>query len=251
VAWLAIPASAQVSLPRVAVPELPVHVPIPDAGRLDPIFATLTQARSLRAERLLSEHRAELDRSPPGDLIVRAQVVGIDITEEALARAQKAQFVVVRTRELVDLGVKITVLQTPEGMNASRGLKRLRKLDPEGTYDYNHVYLDSGTEVADAAPRAKLNRRCSRRDRPRGTHRWRRRPKHEVFAGIRIHHNGCDGNVVPSPHGTAVAHLLVSRNAVGEIFAADVYCGEAAGGAVDAVSAAFGWMARERVRSSM
>jgi hypothetical protein len=86
---------------------------------------------------------------------VRAQVVGIDITEEALARVQKAQFVVVRTRELVDLGVKITVLQTPEGMNASHGLKRLRKLDPEGTYDYNHVYLDSGTEVADAAPRAK------------------------------------------------------------------------------------------------
>ena len=37
-------------------------------------------------------------------------------------------------------------------MNASRGLKRLRKLDPEGTYDYNHVYLDSGAEVADAAP---------------------------------------------------------------------------------------------------
>ena len=155
VAWLAIPASAQVSLPRVAVPDLPVHVPLPDAGRLDPIFATLTQARTLRAERLLREHRAELDRSPPGDLIVRAQVVGIDITEEALARAQKAQFVVVRTRELVDLGVKITVLQTPEGMNASHGLKRLRKLDPEGTYDYNHVYLDSGAEVADAAPRAK------------------------------------------------------------------------------------------------
>jgi hypothetical protein len=34
---------------------------------------------------------------------------------------------------------------------------------------------------------------------------------------------------------------------VGEIFAADVYCGEAFGGAVDAVSAAFGWMAREHV----
>jgi subtilisin family serine protease len=69
----------------------------------------------------------------------------------------------------------------------------------------------------------------------------------KAFAGVRIHHNGCDGNVVPSPHGTAVADLLVGRNAVGEIFAADVYCGEAAGGAVDAVSAAFGWMARERV----
>jgi subtilisin family serine protease len=248
VAWLAIPASAQVSLPRVAVPELPVHVPIPDAGRLDPIFASLTQARSLRVERLLSEHRAELDRSPPGDLIVRAQVVGIDITEEALARARKAQFVVLRTRELVDLGVKITVLQTPAGMNASHGLKRLRKLDPEGTYDYNHVYLDSGTAISGAAPRAASESRVIYSGTARvGLIDGGVDPKHEVFAGIRIHHDGCDGNVVPSPHGTAVAHLLVSRNAVGEIFAADVYCGEAAGGAVDTVSAAFGWMARERV----
>jgi len=247
-AWLAIPASAQVSLPRVGAPELPVQVPIPAAGRLDPIVAKLTQARSLRVERLFNEHRAELDRSPPGDLIVRAQVIGIDITEEALTRAQNAQFVIVRTRELADLGVKITVLQTPEGMNASRGLKRLRKLDPEGTYDYNHVYLDSGAQIAGTATPAESEPKV----RYSGTGRVGLidggvDPGHEVFAGIRIHHNGCDGALVPSPHGTAVAHLLVSRNGVGEIFAADVYCGEAFGGAVDAVSAAFGWMARERV----
>ena len=42
-------------------------------------------------------------------------------------------------------------------------------------------------------------------------------------------------------------YLLVSRNAVGELFAADVYCESPAGGAIDAVAAAFGWMARERV----
>ena len=247
-AWLSIPASAQVSLPRVAVPELPVQVPVPAAGRLDPIVSTLTQARALRVERLLNGHRAELDRSPPGDLIVRAQVIGIDITEEALARALKAQFVMVRTRELADLGVKITVLQTPEGMNASRGLKRLRKLDPEGTYDFNHVYLDSGADVSDAAPQAEAGSkvRYSGTDRV-GLIDGGVDPNHEVFAGIRIHHDGCDGALVPSPHGTAVAHLLVSRNGVGEIFAADVYCGEAFGGAVDAVSAAFGWMAKERV----
>jgi len=248
VVWLAIPAAAQVSLPRVAVPDLPVHVPIPDAARLDPIFTTLTQARALRAERLLSEHRTELDRSPPGDLIVRAQVVGIDLTEEALARARKAQFVVLRTRELADLGVTITVLQTPEGMNASRGLKRLRKLDPEGTYDYNHVYLDGGTEVATAAPRANPEAQAIYGGTDRvGLIDGGVDGKHEVFGGIRIHHSGCDGQVVPSPHGTAVAHLLVSRDGIGEIFAADVYCGQAFGGAVDAVSDAFGWMARERV----
>ena len=125
-----------------------------------------------------------------------------------------------RTRELADLGVKITVLQTPEGMSASRGLKRLRKLDPDGTYDYNHVYLDSGAE-------RQAQRRAAAAESPAidsgtgrvGTHRWRRRRRStKCSAGIRIHHDGCDGKLVPSPHGTAVAHLLVSRNGIGEIF---------------------------------
>jgi hypothetical protein len=249
--FITLSASAQLpplQLPQVAVPGVQVPV-LPAAGRA--ISGTLRQlsgARALRAEQLLARHRAELDRDPLGDLVVRAEVVGVDVTPEALAGAQKMQFIVLRTHDLADLGVKITVFQTPEGMSAARGLKRLRKLDPEGTYDYNHVYLDSGTEQASVAARPESESNA----RHAGTHRIGLidggvDDKHEVFAGIRIHHNGCDGNVVPSPHGTAVAHLLASRNSVGEIFAADVYCGEAFGGAVDAVSAAFGWMARERV----
>jgi subtilisin family serine protease len=248
VAWITVPASAQVSLPRVPVPQVPVQVPFPAAHRLDPISATLTQARVLRAERLLNEHRAELDRSPPGDLILRAQVVGVDVTEEALARALKERFAVLRTLELADLGVKITVLQTPEGVSASRGLKRLRKLDPEGTYDYNHVYLDSGAEVGSAAPRSQIESKRLHAGTGRvGLIDGGIDAQHEAFKDIRIHRDGCKGEFVPSPHGTAVANLLVSRSVVGEIFAADVYCGQAFGGAVDAVSAAFGWMAREHV----
>lgn len=248
VAWLTLPASAQVSLPPVAVPRVPVQVPLPATGRLDPVVATLTQARALRVERLFNEHRAELDRSPPGDLIVRAQVVGVDITTEALARVLKERFAVLRTVELADLGVQITVLQTPEGVSASRGLKRLRKLDPEGTYDYNHVYLDGGGEVGSAAPRAQGKSTPMHTGTSRvGLIDGGVDVNHEAFKGIRIHQYGCDGELVPSPHGTAVADLLVSRNGIGEIFAADVYCGETFGGAVDAVSAAFGWMARERV----
>jgi subtilisin family serine protease len=238
----------QVQLPPVSVPGVQVP-PLPGADRV--VGGTLRQlsgARALRVERLLAEHRRELDRDARGDLVIRAEVVAIDITDAALAGALKARFLVLRTQELADLGVKITVLQTPEGMSASRGLKRLRKLDPEGEYDYNHVYLDSA--VAAATPGTRVE------NEPKGVLGGSGRvglidggvdPKHEVFAGIRVHHDGCDGQVVPSPHGTAVAHLLVSRNAIGEIFAADVYCGQAFGGAVDAVSAAFGWMARERV----
>ena len=246
---MALSASAQlprVQLPPVNVPGAPL--PLPDATRA--VGGTLNElagARALRIERLASTHRAELDRDPAGELVIRAEVVAIDITDAALSLVQKARFVVLRTQELADLGMKITVLQTPEGMSATRGLKRLRKLDPEGTYDYNHVYLDSGTEVAG-------NPKPAQKPQPIyvGTGRVGLidggvDPQHEVFTGIRIHHHGCDGQVVPSPHGTAVAHLLVSRNSIGEVFAADVYCGETFGGAVDTVSEAFGWMARERV----
>jgi subtilisin family serine protease len=236
----------QVQLPPVSVPG--VQVPqLPGAGRV--VGGTLRQlsgARALRVERLLAEHRRELDRDARGDLVIRAEVIAIDITDAALAGALKARFLVLRTQELADLGVKITVLQTPDGMSASRGLKRLRKLDPEGEYDYNHVYLDSA--VAAESPGVKEASKAIHGGPGRvGLIDGGVDPKHEVFAGVRVHHDGCDGQVVPSPHGTAVAHLLVSRNAIGEIFAADVYCGQAFGGAVDAVSAAFGWMARERV----
>jgi subtilisin family serine protease len=70
---------------------------------------------------------------------------------------------------------------------------------------------------------------------------------HRALAGVRVHGFGCGGTAVTSAHGTAVASILVGGRGVSEIFAADVYCGEPAGGAVDAVAAAFGWMSREKV----
>ena len=116
-ALLALPASAQ--LPQVQLP--PVQLPgctlLPEITRgLGGTLRDVTGARALRAERLLREHRAELDRDPRGDLVVRAEVIAIDITDAALAARVKARFRVLRTRDMADLGVKITVLQTPEGM---------------------------------------------------------------------------------------------------------------------------------------
>ena len=65
---------------------------------------------------------------------------------------------------------------------------------------------------------------------------------------------GCDGKEIGSEHGTAVASLLVGRDRVfrgvqptATLYAADVYCDQAAGGAADDVVRALAWMARERV----
>ena len=54
---------------------------------------TRTHRRARAACRTaLNEHRASLDRDPRGDLVVRAEVMAIDITDEALASAIKARF---------------------------------------------------------------------------------------------------------------------------------------------------------------
>jgi subtilisin family serine protease len=72
---------------------------------------------------------------------------------------------------------------------------------------------------------------------------------HAAFASVTITLWGCGGLSVPSAHGTAVASLLVGdappfRGAApgGALYAADVYCGAATGGAIADIVAALGWM---------
>jgi hypothetical protein len=235
----------QVQLPQVQVPGVQVPV-LPEATRaVNGTLRELAGARALRVEQLARRHRAELDRID-GELVVRAEVIAIDITQPALDRALAEGFVLSRTRPLADLGVEISVLRTPEGWNARRGLKRLRKLDPLGSYDFNHVYLDGG-EVAVPEVKAQAPVSASSASRRVGLIDGGVDGAHEIFAGRKIQRFGCDGRLVPNTHGTAVAAILLSRQSVDEIYAADVYCGQPAGGAADGVAAAFGWLARERV----
>jgi hypothetical protein len=254
-AALVVAGRADAQLPQVQVPQVPlpgVQVPgLPDATRM--VSGTLRElagARAVRIDHLARQHRAELDRVQ-GELVVRAEVIAIDITAASLQRALAEKFLLKRTQPLPDLGVEISVLQTPEGWSASRGLKRLRKLDPEGSYDFNHVYLGGGevhatTGAIPDAPAAPLTA-APGAPRRVGLIDGGVDDAHEIFNGSRFERFGCDGRLVPNAHGTSVAAILLGRRSVDQIYAADVYCGQPAGGAVDAVAAAFGWLARERV----
>ena len=110
------------------------------------------------------------------------------------ARAEAANSCVKRTPGAGDLGVKITVLQTPEGWNARRGLKRAAQARSRGTYDYNHVYLDGG---ATAAARAAVPANGRRRPRRHGL-AWVSSMAASTAAtrcsqDVRLHRFGCDG----------------------------------------------------------
>src|SRR4051794_11392908 len=106
----------QVQLPPVSPVKVPA-ISLPGTG-VSPNLRDLAGARLLRIETLSREHRAELDRDPRGELVIRAEVVGIDVTEDALKRALADDFLLKRTQTLPDLGVTISVLQTPQGWSA-------------------------------------------------------------------------------------------------------------------------------------
>jgi len=146
-------------LPPVQVPTLP-GLPTDQIDRTvnDTVNGTLRTAdpqqlrevRRLRIRELLRTNRAGLEADPRGAPMVRSEVVALSPSPAALESARAEGFTVGRTRTLDGLDATIVVLQAPTGISTRRALQRLRQLDPGGVYDFNHVYLDSGT-VADGA----------------------------------------------------------------------------------------------------
>lgn len=253
------PARAQIGLPQVQVPNLPVLQTEPLNGTVNGVLEQadpqrLRELRQLRIRSLLRTNRTVLEADPRGALIVRNEVVALSPTPEALDRARAAGFGIGRTRTLEGLDVAIVVLQAPTGMSTRRALQRLRESDPSGTYDFNHVYLESGEVVGAQTPATSAPSASEAVGAKVGLIDGGVQRTHPVFTGVTVHEHGCAGGGIPSAHGTAVASLLVGQGDVfhgaapgAELFAADVYCGLATGGALDSVAEAFAWLSREKV----
>jgi len=251
-------ASAQVNVPGAPLPQLP-RLPVgtdPVTGTLRTAQSTLTEARKLRVRELLRAERETVEADPDGQPIVRRQIGALSPTAAALARARAAGFTVLRTESLEGLGESLVVLQAPEGLSTRRALKKMRELDPEGEYDYNHIYLDSGFQSPESAastpqdtvavPPAPNGLRIGLIDSGVDG-------SHPVLAGASIVRQGCDGKSFPARHGTAVASLLVGRADGFEsvipgatLYAADIFCGHG-GGSMSLLAVALDWMAREKV----
>lgn len=284
-------AEAQVALPNVRLPNLPGGLPstgLPLNGDrtlsgltndLDP--RRLEDLRRLHVLDLIRKNPKEIEADPNGAPILRGEVVAFSPSDAALEKARAAGFAVLRERVLDGLDARLVVLKVPDGTATRRALKQLKGLDPEGVYDFNHLYMDSGNASGAAAqggadvapggggagPSGDAGRGVgaglgAATDGGAGAVAGTRiglidggvDVSHDVFRDIVIHQHGCAGTPVPAAHGTAVASLMIGRSlrfhgaAPGsELYAADVYCGLPTGGAVDAVADALAWLVRERV----
>lgn len=232
----------------VPLPRLPATLPSPVQQTLE---QTGREVRRLRERTLLREHRRWLEADPRGAPVVRSEVVAIAPDAASLARAQAAGFRPVRESTLAPLDLRIVVLRAPDGMRVRSALRRLARIDPDGTYEYNHIYLGSG--MPDDAPAATLPTRPAQAaaDFRVGLVDGGVDVSHPLLAGVAVEQWGCHGRGHPEAHGTAVASLLAgdaSGQALGgRLFAADIYCGEPTGGAVTSLAEALAWLAGEKV----
>ncbi len=249
---------AQIGLPTLpTVPTVPVPVPSPAqildrathelSDTQDRLVKMLTGARAAAARALIREHGALIEADPDGAPIVRAELLAYAPNVASLHSAMAAGFEIVRRAALGGLDGELVTLRGPPGMSTRRALKQLRRIDPAGDYDYNHIYLPNGTALeaapiaagAAVPPAPSAGARIGMIDSGVDL-------THPALAHSHAEQAGCGGHAVPAAHGTAVASLIAGsaaefRGALpgARLLAVDVYCAEVTGGSTDRVAAAF------------
>ena len=211
------------------------------------------------SEQLLGQHPVELMRNPAGELIVRRQLLALPSGPAARERLLAlAEVSLLEETKLDGLDIGWLLLRADVGL-----LPRLRALDPEGTYDYQHLYLGSG-EVGGAAPTSRATNQDAAPSSARvGLIDSGVDAQHPALRSANVQRYGCGGTAHPAAHGTAVASLLVGRDRGNDggseggkfrgvlpgatLYAADAYCDAPDGGSVQAIAQSLAWLARERV----
>jgi hypothetical protein len=265
-------ATAQVRLPVVQLPALPVQTLPQTLGQVP--FQSLEQlsdVRHLEISRLIRGNRRIMDSDPNGEPVIRSEVLAMSPSDAALDGARSLGFVIDREHDIAGMNIRLVVLRAPAALSTRKALRVLRQADPDGSYDYNHIYSGSGENspnspaIADSQATADPTMRDAGKseamqDRPAqspmrmGLLDTGIDATHTAFHDSIIHTWGCGDRAVAAAHGTAVASLMIGRSALfhgvqpnAELYAADVYCDRPTGGAADALIGALGWLVQEQV----
>jgi subtilisin family serine protease len=263
--------SARPSSAQIRLPQLPVGLPTQGLHNTTQLLnqtesqtlQRLSGLRLLEVTRLTRAYPTKVELDPDGQLMVRGEILALTPTDAAVENARAAGFSIVREQNLDSLGLRVIVLGVPGKLATKKALRQLRESDPAGTYDYNHIYLGSGSIVSSDAPQATAADGAANTAVSAAATTPKIRvglidsgidASHPAFAAAAIAHWGCDDKRMPAAHGTAVASLLVGRAEMfhgvqpqAALYAADVYCGSPTGGALDALLGAFGWLADSQV----
>ncbi|MDP1631740.1 MAG: S8 family serine peptidase [Caulobacter sp.] len=233
---------------------LPVDAGLPEFGALPRDIARAVDLRRLRLRDLIRGNRDVIDVDDKGAPVVRGELLLVAPEPASLARAAAAGFTILRETTVEGTGVRLVTLTLPRGLDARRAIKTLRRADPDGDYDFNHIYSPAGAVAATAmapvlAPAAVASpRRVGLVDTGIDA-------GHRSFSGARVEQRGfAPGGVRAGAHGTAAASLLVGQAGAfrgaapgAGLMVADVYGGGPTGGSAEAIARGLGWLAASDV----
>src|SRR5690348_2854610 len=247
------PAQAQVlgpvqGLPNVQLPgaRLPGLDPVAPLHSVDDLLrGPLALTRKVQIETLRRREPRRVDIDPHGAPVLRGEFLAIGLSTAQRDAVQAAGFVVDReTSADATLGLDFVVLHDTRNRRTSRALRALQRAAPGAAFTYQHLYLPAGE--GDAARVATAAAPWSVAPSQRvGLIDGGVDPGDPALAHARIERHGCT-TANPSRHGTAVAARLVAGDA-DTLYAADLWCGDAVGGATSKLVDALAWMAREHV----
>lgn len=263
---MSMPSSAQIGLPPLPTPQLPLpplpteRLPtpaqLPNAASEAALQPLLSSVRT-RARALLQRYPEQVERDPRGAPVVRSVILALSPDDQALQQALTRGFQIQSDETLQPLGERVVTLLAPSGLSTRRALRDLRAADPQGIYDFDHLFVSLQT-----APASKADDPTGAGALPEivdirvGLIDGGVDTEHPVFASQRPEVSGCDGKPTASEHGTAVASLFVGRSTEfrgaapgAHLVAVDVYCdGAAPGGRVRDIVAALGALMAAGVR---
>ena len=256
----ALPASAQVRLPN-----------LPGGGRLpggellrrtEPLLTSTSpllapadplRGRERRAAQLLRRHPDQLQRNAADELVFIGEVLALPSSTQARQRVlsmdgwERVEETRLDGLDLAWLRLRASAGTSPAALAAR--IAQLRAEDPEGSYDYHHVYVDAGTATPmegappssrDAAPTALASASATATQPAasstgtsgnatgsigtEGAVTGERRvgmidsgvdAAHPSLRHVALTRQGCAGQARPAAHGTAVASLLVGDSEIG------------------------------------
>jgi subtilisin family serine protease len=197
------------------------------------------------------------DRDPNGARVLRRTIIALAPTEQDLRAARTLNFEIVRSETLGSLGVTVVQLRAPGDQDLASALNALRSADPAGQFDYDHIYDPSGGDALTTANAPGATPvLVAARDARIGMIDGGIARRHAVFAdsNLALKNVAGEGDAPATPHGTAIASLLVGNDDSfhgyvpgAKLFAADVYGGQAAGGGVVEIARALDWLAQNNV----
>ncbi len=251
---LAGPLAAQLNVPGLPAPAPDVRGVLGDVtGQVDRTLGTLDRTAAREASRLLrlrdqtlarllARNSDTIERDAGGNLARRGELLVTGAPPEALLALERAGFTVAGREMVEGLDLEVTRIAVPRGMALARAETLAAQVAPGVEASPDNLHFAAGSEPVSSAPALGLAVLAAPQAQTIRTTVGMidgASGKGVVVAGQK---GFAKGAPLASDHGSAVASLLRSAGAR-QIWVADVYGDDPAGGNALAIAKALGWLA--------